>query len=169
MRAGDGAFNVIPSTSTIGGTIRALTLDQLIKLKSRVEEMTPLIVAGFGCNATVNWRLEDQPLYPPTVNDKDLTNQFSSQVATDLFGADSFEEAEPIMGGEDFAFFCLKMPCTFFFLGIRDEAVGSIHALHNPKFTLDESVLFKGSALHASLALRYLDKAGKVSGRREEL
>jgi amidohydrolase len=169
VRAGDGAFNVIPSTSTLGGTIRALTLDQLLKLKARVEEMAPLIVAGFGCNATVDWRLDEQPLYPPTVNDKALTNDFSSMVARDLFGAEHFEEAEPIMGGEDFGFFCLKMPCTFFFLGIRNENAGSVHALHNPRFTLDEEVLFKGSALLSSLALRYLERASKGGSGREEL
>ena len=171
VRAGDGAFNVIPSIATIGGTIRALTLEQLLKLQSRVEEMTPLIVAGFGCNATVSWRLEDQPLYPPTVNDKQLTTDFSIKVARDLFGAENFEEAEPIMGGEDFAFFCQKMPCTFFFLGIRNETAGSVHALHNPAFTLDEEVLFKGSALHAALALEYLERAhsSKAGLRREEL
>lgn len=35
--------------------------------------------------------------------------------------------------GEDFAFFCRKVPCNFGFLGIRNETLGSVHALHNPR------------------------------------
>lgn len=39
----------------------------------------------------------------------------------------------PVHAGEDFAFFCQRVPCTFGFLGIRNESLGSVHALHSPK------------------------------------
>ncbi|KXZ53594.1 hypothetical protein GPECTOR_6g511 [Gonium pectorale] len=50
----------------------------------------------------------------------------------------------------------LQVPCALTFLGIRNETAGSVHALHSPKFTLDEGVLYKGAAMHASVAVNYL-------------
>lgn len=44
------------------------------------------------------------------------------------------------------------------FIGIRNETVGSVHNLHSPNFKLDEGVLPLGAALHASLAMSYLEK-----------
>lgn len=39
--------------------------------------------------------------------------------------------------GEDFSFYCRAVPCTLGFLGTRNEALGSVHALHNPRCALD--------------------------------
>ncbi|EFJ47428.1 hypothetical protein VOLCADRAFT_81528 [Volvox carteri f. nagariensis] len=154
LRAGD-AYNVIPDEVVFGGTIRGLTHEHLMFMKRRLEEMAPAVVAGYGCNATVDWRLEEQPYYPPTVNDERMAT-FALQTAATLLGTDQSQIAEPLMTGEDFAFFCRQVPCALLFLGIRNESAGSVHALHSPKFTLDESVLHKGVAMHATLAVEYL-------------
>ena len=47
------------------------------------------------------------------------------------------------------------VPASFSWLGIRNDSAGSIHALHSPRFQVDESVLHLGAALHASFALKY--------------
>jgi len=44
------------------------------------------------------------------------------------------------------------------FIGIRNETLGSVHNLHSPNFKLDENVLPLGAALHASLAMSYLER-----------
>eukprot|EP00951_Prasinocladus_malaysianus_P002747 scaffold19482_cov24-Prasinocladus_malaysianus.AAC.1 len=66
------------------------------------------------------------------------------------------EEAEPVMPGEDFAFLAQKAPGCMVFLGIRNETAGSVHALHNPAFTMDEEQLQRGAALHTAIAFEYL-------------
>ncbi|GAX80498.1 hypothetical protein CEUSTIGMA_g7936.t1 [Chlamydomonas eustigma] len=167
MRAGD-AFNVIPDTAMFAGTIRSLDHAALLHNQRRVEEMAVAFAAGYGCNASVNWRLDEQPLYPPTVNDPP-TAAFTTRVAKKLLGEGHVVETEPSMGGEDFAFFCLKMPCTYAFLGIRNEDAGSVHALHSPRFTLDEGELFKGAAMHTVWALEYLASRGIENVKRDEL
>jgi len=78
------------------------------------------------------------------------------------------------MPAEDFGFFGRAVPASFMFIGMRNESVGSVHNLHNPLFVLDEGVLPLGAALHASLALRYLEqhsgqRLGNVADAREEL
>jgi IAA-amino acid hydrolase len=73
-------------------------------------------------------------------------------------------ETEPIMPGEDFSFFTRTVPSTFMFLGIRNEAVGSVHNLHNANFKIDEGVLPLGAAMHASLAMEYLSRGQEGFG-----
>ncbi len=64
------------------------------------------------------------------------------------------------MAGEDFAFIAEKVPSAFIFLGIRNESAGSVHGLHTSRFTMDETVLKQGAALHAHLATAYLANGG---------
>ncbi len=62
------------------------------------------------------------------------------------------------MPAEDFGFFTRAVPGSFMFFGIRNETLGSVHNLHSTNFTLDESVLPIGAAMHASLAVEYLSR-----------
>ena len=59
------------------------------------------------------------------------------------------------------------VPGVFTYLGIRNETVGSVHGLHTPQFTLDETVLPRGAALHAAVAFEFLASHG--SEARSEL
>jgi len=59
------------------------------------------------------------------------------------------------MGAEDFAFYLQKVPGVFIFLGIRNEEKGIVHPHHHPKFDVDESVLWKGTALYSLLAYNF--------------
>ena len=52
----------------------------------------------------------------------------------------------------------------FVMVGIRNEALGSVHGLHSPRFTLDEDVLEVGAQLHAAFAVATLERAAAKSG-----
>jgi IAA-amino acid hydrolase len=67
MNAGD-AWNVIPSTMELQGTIRSLTLDGLLNLQKRVKEVSESVAIANRCEAEVTFPGHD---YPPTVNDMD--------------------------------------------------------------------------------------------------
>lgn len=41
--------------------------------------MVPAVASGFSCSSTVDWRLEEQPYYPPTVNN-DAMAAFAAEV-----------------------------------------------------------------------------------------
>lgn len=79
-----------------------------------------------------------------------------------LFGKEQVIEADPTMGAEDFAYYGQKIPATFIFLGIDNETIGSTAKLHTPQFRIDEAVLHRGAALHASLAMEYLSGHSKT-------
>ena len=49
-------------------------------------------------------------------------------------------------------------PGTFTFLGTRNESIGAVHGLHNPKFRMDDAQLPLGAALHAAVALSFFEQ-----------
>lgn len=69
-----------------------------------------------------------------------------------------------MMPAEDFSFLAQAAPGCMVFLGIRNETAGSIHSLHTPQFTMDEGMLHRGAALHASIARQYLASSIAASG-----
>lgn len=155
-----GAFNVIPHFAHIGGTVRATTEEGMKLVRQRVEDVIGNQAKAMGCIGTVDWMEEDHPYYPPVVNDK-RASKFVSTVATKAFGEKMVDgDVEATMAGEDFAFIAQKVPSAFAFLGIRNETAGSVYGLHTSKFTMDESVLHQGAALHAILAGEFLDSSG---------
>ncbi|CAL5354716.1 unnamed protein product [Camellia sinensis] len=105
------------------------------------------------CNATVNF--DDKPLYPSTVNNKEL-HQYFGNVARDMLGEKNVLEMQPLMGAEDFSFFAEAVPGYFYRVGMQNKTQGQLGLAHSPYFTVNEDVLPYGAALHTSLAIRYL-------------
>ena len=77
---------------------------------------------------------------------------------------EAFEETEPVMPAEDFSFLAQAAPGCMMFLGIRNDTAGSTHALHTDRFTMDEWMLHRGAALHASIALEFLQRGSSRVG-----
>ena len=143
------AYNVIPPTAELSGTIRALTAERFEMIKDRVQTITELIAQANNCQATVTFPGID---YPPTVNNGQLWGDIAS-MAGGLLGAEQVREFVPVMGGEDFAFYAEQVPSCFVGLGVRNEEQGAIYGVHHPKFKVDEDALPLGSALHTCFAL----------------
>lgn len=155
MEAGD-AFNVIPHSALLRGTIRALSTETLLSLKERVNHVVNTTAAVHGCNVTTQWSPE---YYPPTVNDPTLFESFSKDVGGSVSDEGYLRDIEPTMGAEDFSFVAEKVPSTFFLLGQGSgQDPPTNFGLHHPHFALDESVLSRGVELHVNLALRALSK-----------
>ena len=59
----------------------------------------------------------------------------------------------PVMGGEDFSYYCQEVPSCFFALGLLPEGVDQIHALHQPKFDFNDEAIRTGIQMFCALAL----------------
>lgn len=141
------AFNIIPETARLGGTVRTLDDDLRQRMPERIEELARGVARGMRGDAELGYRFS----YPVTRNDAGAAG-LALGVAGELFGEENtIELAHPSMGGEDFAFFLEKVPGAFIWLG-----VGDVSGLHTPKFAFDEEVLPRGSALFVALALESL-------------
>lgn len=153
---GSGAFNVIPHSATLRGTIRSLSTETLLQLRDRVQHIIEMTAAVHGCNVTITYSPD---YYPVTVNDPTLYETFSKHVGGLLSTEGLVRDIEPTMGAEDFSFIAETIPSTFFFLGQGSGTnPPTSYGLHHPHFALDERVLPTGVALHVNLALRSIAK-----------
>ena len=141
------AFNIIPETARMGGTVRTIDDDLRYKLPERVEELAKGVARGMRADAELDYTFS----YPVTRNDPEAA-ALALKVAGSLFGEDrAVELAHPSMGGEDFAFFLQKLPGAYIWLGI-----GDVSGLHTPQFAFDEEILPQGAALLTAIALETL-------------
>jgi hippurate hydrolase len=147
IRAGT-AYNVIPETAHLGGTVRTLSEDLRRKMPLRIEPLARGV--GQGMRGDIDFGYEFS--YPVTANDADAADR-ALGVIGDLLGEENrLELPNPSMGAEDFAFFLQKVPGAFIWLGVGEDVPG----LHTPTFAFDEEILPLGSALLTALALESL-------------
>ncbi|XVE60315.1 hypothetical protein DITRI_Ditri05aG0118800 [Diplodiscus trichospermus] len=156
---GGSNLDLIPDTVVIGGTFRAFSNVSFYNLLQRIEEVILEQASVFRCSATVDFFEKENTIYPPTVNDDNMYEHVK-KVATDLLGPQNFRVVPPMMGAEDFSFYSEVVPAAFYYIGVRNETLGSIHTGHSPYFMIDEDVLPFGAAVHATVAERYLIEHG---------
>ncbi len=145
---GGTIYNIIPGEVSLTGTVR--TFDSSIqslaekRLKGIVEETCKT----FGATA----EFEYEKGYPPLVNHEAMVD-LVLEVTSKTLGEDRIQTIDPVMGGEDFAYFLQKVPGAFLFFGMGD---GMEFTHHHPAFDLDEKALPQATLLMTSLALEYL-------------
>ena len=150
------AYNVIPESVEMQGTIRALSMPGLRRLQDRAREIVTGVAAANRCEAVIDYPGHD---YPPTINDAGAW-KLAQQVAAKMLGESQVLEIEPTMGGEDFAYYTEQVPGCFVGLGVRNEAEGAVFGPHHPRFKVDEDALATGVALHVGYALATLAEIG---------
>ena len=154
MVHGGAAHNVIPPEMKLGGTVRALSVEQLHVLHERIREIATLTAQAHRCQAEV---IFPGNAYPPTVNDESCW-QLAQEIGREMLGTDRVSDSPPIMGGEDFAFYTEQVPGCFVGLGMYNPEIGAEYGVHHPKFKMDEEMLPIGASLHVAFALRSLDE-----------
>ncbi|MBR1255632.1 amidohydrolase [Bradyrhizobium sp. AUGA SZCCT0240] len=140
------AFNIIPETARLGGTVR--TLDPAIRdlVERRISEVADNVARAYGGSAEVKYTRS----YPVTVNHAREAG-IAAEVARDVVGADRVNErALPLMGSEDFAFMLEARPGAFIFLGMGDG-----NECHHPGYTFNDNILGHG----ASYWVRLIEKS----------
>ena len=154
MANAGSAFNVIPSTMELQGTIRSLTIEGVSNLQTRVKEVAQSIAKANRCEAEVSFPGND---YPPTINDAGCW-QLGKSAAKEILGEENLiEMPDPIMGGEDFAYFTEEVPGCFSFLGVGNPDIDAVYDVHHPMFKVDEKALSLGTAIHVNTALKALE------------
>ncbi len=143
MHAGE-AFNVIPPTAELEGTLRTFEPEVRRQVLDRVRQIAQGVAQALGARAEV----EVQRLTPPVINDPQVAGQVRA-VAQRLFPQAEISTTERTMGSEDFAFFMEEIPGCYFFIGSANPAKGLTYGHHHPKFDFDEEALWRGAALMA--------------------
>lgn len=94
--------------------------------------------------------------YPSTINDEAMY-ELAKRVGEGLLGEANVHLGPASMGAEDFGFYSQKMQSAFFSIGTKTETDKLIHPLHSPFFVINEHTLPIGAALHAAVAVTYLN------------
>jgi hippurate hydrolase len=142
FHAGD-AYNVIPETAEIAGTVRTLKKEIAKKSEERIRAICDGIATAFGATITVDYDAN----YPVTFNNPEET-VFASDVAASVAGDTQVHRAiQPVMGGEDFSYMLEARPGAFIFIGNGETA-----GLHHPAYDFNDEVIPHGMSYWVKLA-----------------
>jgi amidohydrolase len=145
------AFNVIPGSAKIIGTVRTFDEDSRDYVESAMRQITDSVCLGAGATNTFEFRRG----YPALRNHPDETCRIK-ELSQNILGDEKVKFLSPIMGGEDFAYYLQKVPGTYFFVGGENPEIDADYPHHHPKFDVDErSMLIIGKVFIAAL-LNYL-------------
>jgi len=139
VKAGE-AFNVIPQTATLLGTVRTLTPDVRDLCETRIRAIVDNVCAAFGAKAHVEYNRG----YPVTVNDPEKT-EFMVKAAEQV-GAKVDTGVLPLMGAEDFSYMLEQRPGAYIFIGNGDTA-----GVHHPAYDFDDEAAPYGASLWARI------------------
>lgn len=144
FEAGD-AFNIIPSSAKLTGTVRTLAPEIHDLVSRRVVEIAEGIARVYGASASVNY----QKQYPVTVNHEHQT-AFAADVAREIVGRERVDpNTPPRMAGEDFSFMLEARPGALVLLG-----AGEGEGLHHPGYNFNDAIIPQGTSFWARLVER---------------
>ena len=141
FHAGD-AFNVIPQTAKLTGTVRTLDPGVRNMIEARIKSMVPAISEGYGCTVEIDYIRG----YPVTINHADQTD-IAVKVASGVAGTNAVEaNMRPLLGGEDFSYMLEARPGAMIFIGNGDTA-----GLHHPAYDFNDDIIPYGCSFWARL------------------
>ncbi|ETV88107.1 hypothetical protein H257_01462 [Aphanomyces astaci] len=144
LHAGETS-NVIPSTATLGGTMRDFDPAVAATLRRRMETIVHDTCHMHGAEGTVTL-VESYP----TVINTPLQTQVVQQVAATVRAVVS-EDGLPMMAAEDFAYYLEQRPGCFFFLGTKQAQTEQGRDLHSDSYDFNDDVLPLGVRMFVGL------------------
>lgn len=152
--SGGTAHNIIPGKVEMIGTVRTFSKETAEMIRDRIEAILKGVTGSAGAAYTFKFDFG----YPAVIN-TDWATDLVVETASAIIGSGSVELMdEPVMAGEDFAFYQQHFPGVFFFLGSGSEESGSTHTWHHPEYNIDEECFKTGATLMASLAFQPISK-----------
>jgi amidohydrolase len=142
---GGDAYNVIPQSATLAGTVRAFSRPVMEKIESSLRRIAKGVAEGFGARAEVrlDWK------FAPTVNDAKQA-EFAAGVCAALVGAERVQRDPPlIMASEDFSFMLEKVPGCY--INIGNDSGETSCEVHNPGYDFNDAALPLGAAFFVRL------------------
>ncbi len=134
------AFNVIPQSVTLRGTVRTMKAEMRDLAEERVTAICKLQAESFGGTAEMKYMRS----YPVMVNHTAQTD-FAAEVAKSVSG--QCDEAPLIMGGEDFAYMLEERPGAYILVGNGDTAM-----VHHPEYNFNDEIIPAGCSWWAGIA-----------------
>ena len=133
------AFNVIPESVHLRGTVRTLSAEMRDLAERRLIELAEGTAAAFGASADAEFRRTY-----PVMSNSDTQTEFAAKVARSVSG--DCADADLVMGGEDFSFMLEERPGAYILIGNGDTA-----AVHNPNYNFNDDAIPAGCSWWAEI------------------
>ena len=149
------AFNIIPESAEMHGTMRAFNSEHRDKLLRRISEISQGIATAMGGSCEIE--LFDG--CPPCVNDAKMTDVVRD-AAIAVVGEEDVDESEDVVSAasDDMACFLEAVPGCYFVVGARNEEKEANYPHHHPRFNIDEDALPIGVEVLTRAAVDFLKK-----------
>lgn len=147
------ARNVMAGTAYLTGTVRSFNPELRRSLSEHMDRMTQLVASSYSAEATFEWTPGNAAL----INDETCAKRAQASIAK-VLGEDALTKYEGTLSGEDFSEYLRLVPGVFVFIGAKNPEVGAEHPQHSCFYTVDESVLIKGSMAAAQYAFDFLSE-----------
>ncbi|MEO6131600.1 MAG: M20 family metallopeptidase [Saprospiraceae bacterium] len=146
-----GATNIIPDSVQLEGTLRAMNETWRHDAHQWIKNFVEHTAKASGGTAETNIMVG----YPSLRNDDQIT-ELCREAAIQYLGEDKVHDLPMRMGSEDFAFYTLEIPGTFYRLGTGWEEEKLNYPVHSNRFNVDEAALETGMGLMAYLTIKNL-------------
>jgi len=153
---GGQQYNIIPDKVELEGTVRTFNRTFHKSIEGYIREIAENTAACYGCTVKLAYNY----LTYPVINEDSALVKLCQNAASRLFGEEILVPMEKLTGSEDFSFLMEESPGIYGFIGGRSpEVAGSELPNHHEKFTVDENVLHRGSAITAQFTQDFLTES----------
>ena len=142
FRTESEAFNVIPETVTLRGTVR--TFDAAVRkdIEARIKSIATLTAQTYGASAVVDWPEDGYPM----MENHALETDHAALAAQTVSGTCDVS-APRTTGGEDFAYMLQACPGAYIQIGN-----GPTKGLHHPEYDFNDAIIPTGASYWVTLA-----------------
>ena len=140
--------NVIPQHAELEGTVRCLELAAWHEAPDLVHEVIDQIAAMYRAKCEITY----QRGVPPVVNEVTSVELLRDAMIA-RSGAQTVEDTEQSLGGEDFSWYLEHVPGALVRLGVRPVGETTRHDLHQGDFDADEGAIAVGVELFTGAVL----------------
>ena len=147
------ASNIIPETLEMEGSTRSIEPKTREMIAKRIEEVLKHTCEAYGATYEFEYIWD----YDITTNNPEMADLVIDSAKKLGLGDDVLMQSGAIMGSEDMSFYLNEVPGAYYFLSSIAEQDGVVYGHHNPKFKLDESVFYKGTAMFVQIVDSYLN------------
>ena len=142
---GGDAYNVIPQTAQLSGTVRAFTPEVMSLVEAGMRRIARGTAEAFGASAEVDFRL----IFAPTINDANEA-EFIAGICAAVAGDENVNRnPNLIVASEDFSFMLEKVPGCYFNIG--NGAGEDACEVHNPSYDFNDGALTMGASVFARI------------------
>ncbi len=152
VAGGGTAVNIIPDEAELHIGLRTLDVEAAEHLKKRIPEVIDHYVKAW------NGEYDLTTFHTPcTLSDEYLCRAVVPHIG-EIVGEEKVHQIPAMTGTEDFGYVTTEVPGMFVFIGAGKPGNAP---LHSPKMILDEDVLPLGAAVHANVAVTWLEEHRK--------